>query len=228
MRYRLEPFHAESTEAYIKHRLRLAGSTRLPFSPDALQAIHRRSLGTPRVINTLCDNALFEGFLAKSADIRGTLIEHIADNLGLETAPSSSALNSPAGASIPPAVRRDPEAAHTAARQPHAAGSSSQASIQAAQHQTAPYPIVQPPNVATVPEASVTTRPSGTASSLSPPVAPRVSPSAPAPAPTAPGGVPSTPAPGLSDVNIQGASPPKRTGVDLAEIDRYLEGLGKL
>src|SRR5216110_418534 len=31
LRYRLEPFAADSTEAYIRHRLRLAGSTRVPF-----------------------------------------------------------------------------------------------------------------------------------------------------------------------------------------------------
>ena len=57
MRYRLEPLNAESTEAYVNHRLRLAGSQRVPFTADALEAIHRRSGGTPRVINTLCDNA---------------------------------------------------------------------------------------------------------------------------------------------------------------------------
>src|SRR3954462_8213928 len=59
MRYRLEPFTADSTEAYIKHRLRLAGASRMPFTPEAVKAVHRYSSGTPRVINTLCDNALF-------------------------------------------------------------------------------------------------------------------------------------------------------------------------
>src|SRR6476620_3225148 len=63
LRYRLEPFNAESTEAYIKHRLRLAGAAGLPFTPEAVAAIHVHSGGTPRVINTLCDNALFEAFL---------------------------------------------------------------------------------------------------------------------------------------------------------------------
>src|SRR6476659_1653254 len=40
MRYRLEPLNAESTEAYVKHRLRLAGCPRMPFTDDALEAIH--------------------------------------------------------------------------------------------------------------------------------------------------------------------------------------------
>src|SRR6478672_12886422 len=49
MRYRLEPFTADSTEAYIKHRLRLAGCPRLPFTPEAIETLHRRSGGSPRV-----------------------------------------------------------------------------------------------------------------------------------------------------------------------------------
>ena len=85
MRYRLEPFTSESTEAYVKHRLRLAGSARNPFTSDAIEAVHRRAGGTPRVINTICDNALFETFLSRGTEIRGALIDQIADNLGLET-----------------------------------------------------------------------------------------------------------------------------------------------
>src|SRR5437016_1634416 len=60
LRYRLEPFTADSTEAYVKHRLRLAGCPRMPFTAEAIAALHRCSGGSPRVINTLCDNALFE------------------------------------------------------------------------------------------------------------------------------------------------------------------------
>jgi len=84
LRYKLEPFTAESTEAYIKHRLRLAGSPRMPFTAEALLAVHQRSGGTPRVINSICDNALFEGFLAREQLLGDKLIQRIADNLGLQ------------------------------------------------------------------------------------------------------------------------------------------------
>ncbi len=84
LRYKLEPFTAESTEAYIKHRLRLAGCPRMPFTPEALLAVHQRSGGTPRVINSICDNALFETFLAREQTISDKLIHRIADNLGLQ------------------------------------------------------------------------------------------------------------------------------------------------
>src|SRR6476469_1166420 len=83
LRYKLEPFNVESTAEYIKHRLRLAGCPRLPFSPEALEAVHKYSGGSPRLINTICDNALFEAFLARNEIIPGELIDQIGENLGL-------------------------------------------------------------------------------------------------------------------------------------------------
>ncbi|HYH97967.1 ExeA family protein [Hyalangium sp.] len=111
-RYKLEPFTAESTEAYVKHRLRLAGSPRLPFSPEALLAIHKASGGTPRVINTLCDNALFEAFLARQETISEELIRRVADNLGLvgsapPPAPGAPAKPAPEPSSRPASAKID-------------------------------------------------------------------------------------------------------------------------
>ena len=83
LRYRLEPLTEEATEAYVRHRLRLAGSPRVPFTPDAIAALHRHSLGTPRIINTLCDNALFEGFLARASEVGEDIVERIARDLSL-------------------------------------------------------------------------------------------------------------------------------------------------
>jgi general secretion pathway protein A len=95
LRYRLEPFTQDSTEAYVKHRLRLAGCPRMPFAPDAIEAVHLQSGGSPRVINTICDNALFEAFLARSETIDGGLVNRIGDNLGIgkkhiEAAPAAT------------------------------------------------------------------------------------------------------------------------------------------
>ncbi|ADO74191.1 ExeA family protein [Stigmatella aurantiaca] len=102
-RYKLEPFTAESTEAYIKHRLRLAGCPRMPFTPEGLLAVHQASGGTPRVINTLCDNALFEAFLSRQESISEELIRKVADNLGLQgsVSPAESASKPAATAAMP-------------------------------------------------------------------------------------------------------------------------------
>lgn len=83
LKYRLDLFNEESTEAYIKHRLRFAGAKRDLFTPKALQAIHRYSRGVPRTINTLCDNSLFEGFLLKQEIVDEHVIHNIATDLGL-------------------------------------------------------------------------------------------------------------------------------------------------
>ncbi|MFN0061968.1 MAG: ExeA family protein [Myxococcaceae bacterium] len=92
VRYRLEPLTEESTTAYVKHRLRLAGCPKMPFSPGAVRAIHHCSGGTPRIINTLCDNALFEAFLAGVDSVDEAGVQAAAAQLGLdlELGPASS------------------------------------------------------------------------------------------------------------------------------------------
>ncbi|HVI23410.1 MAG TPA: AAA family ATPase, partial [Myxococcales bacterium] len=82
MKFRLEHLNPESTESYIKHRLRLAGASRMPFTGEAVKAVHRFSGGTPRLINTLCDNALFEGYVARAPRIDLAMIERVAQDLG--------------------------------------------------------------------------------------------------------------------------------------------------
>ena len=84
MKFRLEHLNPESTESYIKHRLRLAGASRMPFTGEAVKGVHRFSGGTPRLINTLCDNALFEGYVARAPRIDQAMIERVAQDLGLD------------------------------------------------------------------------------------------------------------------------------------------------
>jgi general secretion pathway protein A len=61
-RYHLCPLTLEETAAYVRHRLRVAGSTSDIFTPAALREVHRRSGGVPRLINVLCDRALLGGY----------------------------------------------------------------------------------------------------------------------------------------------------------------------
>jgi type II secretory pathway predicted ATPase ExeA len=83
IKFRLAHLTPESTEAYIKHRLRLAGASRMPFTPEAVNAVHQFSSGTPRIINTLCDNALFEGYVARVPMIDEAMIGRVAAELGV-------------------------------------------------------------------------------------------------------------------------------------------------
>ncbi len=64
VRYHLGPIEREETEAYILHRLTVAGSNGRPaFSPAAIRAVHRHSRGVPRLINAICDKALLVGYV---------------------------------------------------------------------------------------------------------------------------------------------------------------------
>ena len=82
LKYRLEPFNEESTEAYINHRLRVSGAQRELFTKKAIHNIHLYSKGLPRTINTLCDNSIFEGFLLKANTIDENIVQNIAIDLG--------------------------------------------------------------------------------------------------------------------------------------------------
>jgi type II secretory pathway predicted ATPase ExeA len=269
MRYRLEPFSADSTDAYIKHRLRLAGCPRNPFAPDAIEALHRRSGGTPRVINTLCDNALFEAFLARSQEIGKAMVEQIADNLGLEGGRTSASVAAPAPspamaipAPVPTAPVPPPPPVAPSAPRPVPP------TVAAQPPRVKPVPPRPPPPPAPKP-AQVTRAspaPSPAASLSSPPptgLPPGAAPiSSPVPAGLPPGAAPSPardvglavaaaaadeegdtddplleakvedapppPPPAEEPVNAEAPPASKPRGVDLAEIDRYLEGLNKL
>ncbi len=83
LRVRLDPFDQPSTDAYIRHRLRMAGADRRIFNDDAVALLHRAARGVPRLINTVCDNALLEGMLSRHEVIGPELIRSVAYNLGL-------------------------------------------------------------------------------------------------------------------------------------------------
>lgn len=81
---RLKAFTEDITGDYIRHRLRVAGSEGNIFTPDAIKAIYHYSKGIPRLINTVCDNALLEGFILKRKEIDKDIVDSVAQNLGLE------------------------------------------------------------------------------------------------------------------------------------------------
>ncbi len=84
IRIQLRALNEAITRDYIAFRLNVAGATRSPFTAGAIAAVHRFTGGTPRLINTLCDNALLEGFLRKRPSIDDALIQEIAGDLKLE------------------------------------------------------------------------------------------------------------------------------------------------
>lgn len=83
VRYELTALNSPGTEAYINYRLGIAGSQRQLFKPETFPLICHYSKGIPRLINTLCDNALLEAFLRKQERIEIALIHEVAEDLKL-------------------------------------------------------------------------------------------------------------------------------------------------
>jgi general secretion pathway protein A len=83
LRCELTELDQAGTQAYINYRLGIAGGKESVFKPDAYAAIFRASKGTPRLINTICDNALLEAYLRKQEQITPELIQEVARDLKL-------------------------------------------------------------------------------------------------------------------------------------------------
>jgi len=81
--YLLTPLDNEQTEAYIRHRLHIAGPGREGlFTVDACDAIYKGSGGIPRVINLLCDMCLVYGYADQALEIDATIVhEVLADRM---------------------------------------------------------------------------------------------------------------------------------------------------
>ncbi|MEN3043608.1 MAG: AAA family ATPase [Candidatus Hydrothermales bacterium] len=83
LKIKLKPLNFESTKEYILHRLKVAGSVKSVFSDDAYEIIYKYSKGKPRLINTICDNALLEGFLRKRKFINSEILNKVINELGI-------------------------------------------------------------------------------------------------------------------------------------------------
>jgi hypothetical protein len=82
IRRQIKGLSEEESAKYIDHRLRLVGrSSSEIFSPEALSLICRHSRGIPRVISTLCDNALLMGFRSSQRKIDADTIRGAIKNL---------------------------------------------------------------------------------------------------------------------------------------------------
>jgi type II secretory pathway predicted ATPase ExeA len=80
---RLTALGAETCKAYIRHRLKVAGATREIFPEEVLGQIAKESHGIPRLVNTICDNVLLEGYLRKRERLDVALVEDVVRDLGL-------------------------------------------------------------------------------------------------------------------------------------------------
>jgi general secretion pathway protein A len=85
LRCTLSALVLDETEGYVYRRLQLAGHTSPAelFPKSTILELHRKSHGFPRVVNTLCENALIQGYARQSRSIDPEIISEIADEFRL-------------------------------------------------------------------------------------------------------------------------------------------------
>ncbi len=87
--FHLPALSCDATEGYILHRLTVAcgDAESLPeneiFTEDAVEAIYRAARGLPRVINTICDNALLSAYSGDLKTIDGAFIDSVVEQMML-------------------------------------------------------------------------------------------------------------------------------------------------
>jgi len=89
LRSHLASLDLNETKGYIERRLQLAGSPEpaLVFPQETVATIHRYSRGIPRLINTICENALVAAYARQLKSVTEEIIEGIAVDfrLGIQT-----------------------------------------------------------------------------------------------------------------------------------------------
>lgn len=90
VRYHIPALDVVETAGYIRRRLQIAGNPnpQALFPDETVHAIHRHAQGIPRLINTLCENALIEGYAGQLAQITPSMIDEIARDFRLNVVSS--------------------------------------------------------------------------------------------------------------------------------------------
>lgn len=83
--YNLSPFDRKNTEQYIAYRLNAAGGTQTNlFDKQAINLIHKKCKGNPRLINIICDQALLLGFTQEKKRLGKKIINECFKHVLLE------------------------------------------------------------------------------------------------------------------------------------------------
>lgn len=85
LRCHLDALNLEECRKYMERRLQIAGAApeNKIFSEPAAIAVFRHSRGIPRLINTICENALLSGYANRTDIITPEIIEGVAKDLRL-------------------------------------------------------------------------------------------------------------------------------------------------
>lgn len=84
LRSRLEPVAHSEVKPYMDSRLQVIGhTTEKLFDPAAIEKIALYSTGIPRLINSICDNALLIAYAESEQKVSAAMIDEVAEELSL-------------------------------------------------------------------------------------------------------------------------------------------------
>jgi len=70
------------TEAYIRHRLKVAGSKdEIDFEPETFDVIQQHTHGIPRLINVSCNNVLLAGYVEEKKSFTGEMVRRVVQEM---------------------------------------------------------------------------------------------------------------------------------------------------
>jgi type II secretory pathway predicted ATPase ExeA len=84
IRYQLRPLSRDEVGGYVSHRMQVAGpSASVVFQPKAIDVVHRRTKGIPRLVNLVCDRALLAAYSARTSRVTADIVFQAAETLEL-------------------------------------------------------------------------------------------------------------------------------------------------
>ena len=108
VRLTLGALSTEDVEYYLQHRWTVAGGKTHPFSPEAVAHLRKWSQGIPRVINSICDNALTLAFADGSQSVSAAYVDTAAEDLRLIVRPRTPEIS----IAVPAAAHAGPATVH--------------------------------------------------------------------------------------------------------------------
>jgi general secretion pathway protein A len=110
LRAQLGALDLDETTGYIERRLELAGAkptTQTIFTAESIAAIHGYSRGIPRLINTICENALITTFSQQARVVTPQIIEDVVSDFRLRivNGPRAKAADNPTNLELWSAVK---------------------------------------------------------------------------------------------------------------------------
>jgi general secretion pathway protein A len=78
--FHLEAMDRPTLHAYVHHRLKVAGGAADLFSPSAIDTIHDRTGGIPRLVNQLCDFSMVYAYTKDEMQVTDATVQQVLDD----------------------------------------------------------------------------------------------------------------------------------------------------